>query len=142
MPQTKGTAMPGKATHAHTRGQALEVGQLIDVTATAQDARFRHSVALTRAAWTYAVAWDDSHPEPQADDARLWDVLYMAGLAARNAAGEQLSMFDLYRVPNARRPSFWCEAEKVTLGLTIGPGDRGEPVFTVMCIEEYKNFPY
>lgn len=63
--------MPGKTTHTHTREQALEDGQLIDATATAQDARFRHSVALTRAAWTYAVAWDDSHPEPQDESARL-----------------------------------------------------------------------
>lgn len=134
--------MPGKATHAYTRGQALEDGQLIDVTATAQDARFRHPVALTRAAWAYAVAWDDRHPEPQADDARLWDVLYMAGIAASNAAGEQLTLFDLYRVPNDKRPGFWCEAEKVTLGLTIGAGDQGEPVITIMCIDEDENFHY
>ena len=97
--------------------------------------------ALTRAAWAYAVAWDDSHPEPQADDARLWDVLYMAGIAASNAAGEQLTLFDLYRVPNDKRPGFWCEAEKVTLGLTIGPGDQGEPVITIMCIEEDGQLP-
>lgn len=66
----------------------------------------------------------------------------MAGIAARNAAGEQLTMFELYRVPNAKRPSFWCEAEKVTLGLTIGPGDRGEPVITIMCTEEDTNVLY
>lgn len=128
--------MPGKATHTYTRGQALEDGQLIDVTATAQDARFRHPVALTRAAWTYAVAWDDSHPEPQAEDARLWDVLYMAGIAARNAAGENLTLFDLYRVPNDERRESWCEAERVTLRLAISPGDQGEPVLTIMCTDE------
>lgn len=128
--------MPGKATHTYTRGEALEDGQLIDVTATAQDARFRHPVALTRAAWIYAVAWDDRHPEPQAEDARLWDVLYMAGIAARNAAGGQLALFDLYRVPNAERRESWCEAERITLRLAISPGDQGEPVLTITRTNE------
>lgn len=120
----------------HTREEALKDGRLIDVTTTALDARFRNPVALTRAAWAHAVAWDSTHPEPQEEAARLWDVLYMAGIAARGAAGEKSVLFDLYRVPNDERPRFWHEAERVTLRLTIGPGDQGEPVVTIQSTEE------
>lgn len=128
--------MPGKAIHNYTRAQALEGGQLIDVTATARDARFRQPVALTRAAWIYAVSWDEANPEPQEEAARLWDVLYLAGIAAGRAAGAQYAPFDLYRVPNSERPPSWQEAERITLRLAIGPGDRGEPVITIMCTNE------
>lgn len=134
--------MSNPGIRTYVRERALKDGQLIDVTATAQDARFRHSVALTRAAWIYAVAWDDSHPEPQEEAARLWDVLYMAGIAAKNAAGEQVTFFDLYRVPNAERQRSWCEAERVTLRLAISAGDQGEPVLTIMRTDEDQNLPY
>lgn len=125
--------MPSEAIHTYTRAQALEDGQLIDVTATAREARFRHPVALTRAAWIYAVAWDDANPEPQDEAVRLWDVLYMAGIAAGRAAGEQYAPFALYRVPNTERPQSWREAERITLRLAITRGDQGEPVITIMC---------
>ena len=122
----------GKTIHAYTRAQALTDGELIDVTTTAADARFRVPVALTRRAWTEAVAWDDERPEPQDEEGRLWDVLYMAGHAARQTGGADTATFRVLRIPNETRDTRWNEAELLQLELRIGPGDHGEPVVTIM----------
>lgn len=71
--------------HRYTRAQALEDGVLVDVSETAKEAGFRVPVALTQAAWADCVHWteDDSASVVHQDQSgRLWDVLWMARLAA------------------------------------------------------------
>lgn len=126
----------GEAIYRYTRAQALADGVLIDVTETAQEAGFRLPVALTSAAWHQTVEWTDADSRrqtPQDEAGRLWDVLWMAYLAARRASGSCRVQFQLLAVPRggaARRPRL------MVLTMQIGAGDGGEPVITIMLPNE------
>ena len=58
----------------------------------------------------------------------------MASEAIRTASdsGDQLN-FSLYRVLRNGQSQ---QAEEVTLKLIVGPGDRGEPVVTILMLNE------
>lgn len=122
----------GTAIYRRTREDALADGDLVDVSHMAREARFRIPVALTRAAWAEAVVWDEGRPEPQDEDGRLWDVLYMAGHAAGNAPGRDRVNFRVYRIPNEDRGRHWNDPELLELALHLGPDDQGEPAVTIM----------
>ncbi len=126
----------GRVIHSRTREDALADGDLVDAGDMAREARFRMPVALTRAAGVEAVEWDGDRPEPQDEDGRLWDVLYMAGIAAGNAPGRDRVTFRVYRVPNEDRGRQWNDPELIELALHIGPGDEAEPVVTIMLPHE------
>ncbi|TDR40489.1 hypothetical protein DFR29_113191 [Tahibacter aquaticus] len=116
--------------HTYTRREALDDGVLMDAGAMAQEAGFTLPVALTAQVWATCVSWSSEERAPQDEDGRLWDVLWMASLAARAAARRGDSgrvAFEVRVVPRGgRRP-------RVTkLVLMLGPGDRGEPVVTIM----------
>lgn len=120
--------------HAYTRADAIEDGELIDVTETAREAGFMVPVALTRAVWADCVEWTAATGKRKAtiqDEAgRLWDVVYMAGLAARRSTGgDPRQLFQLYRVPVEGRGTM---PRRIALAMHIGPGDAGEPVITIM----------
>jgi len=116
----------------YSREQALEDGSLVDVSQLAADAGFKVPVALTAAAWADCVAWDAEREVcPQDETGRLWDVLMMARFAASQSPASNRVGFGVLRVPCGRlRP------ELARLVLHIGPGDRGEPVITIMQPEE------
>ena len=120
----------GEPISIYTRAQALDDGFLVDVSEMAQEAGFRFPVAMTRAAWEDCVSWSDADSKRQThqDEAgRLWDVLWMASVAARRNGGSELR-FQLYRVPRGGRG---VRPRLVTLQMHVGPGDEGEPVITV-----------
>ena len=58
----------------------------------------------------------------------------MAAYAIRTStsSGDRL-LYELYRVP---RDGDSTAAERVTLKLIIGPGDHGEPVITILLLNE------
>ncbi len=88
-------------------------------------------VGLTTAAWADCVAWADADSRgqtPQDESGRLWDVLWMAYLATRRAAGCQVQV-TLFRVPRDGRSR---APRAARLQMHIGPGDQGEPVITIM----------
>jgi hypothetical protein len=120
-------------TWTYSRAQALEDGSLADVSDLARDAGFGAPVALTAAVWADCVAWDNAHEIATQDETgRLWDVLAMARLAARSAPDASRTTFSVLRIASGHlRPS------RVRLALSIGPGDHGEPVITIMQPEEY-----
>lgn len=121
----------GPAIYGYSRAQAISDGVLVDVSAMAKEAGFTVSVALTSAAWSDCVEWgdrDSSRQTHQDESGRLWDVLWMAHLAARRAQGGTIA-FTMYRVPRGGKGRM---PRKVTLHLHIGPGDVAEPVITVM----------
>lgn len=126
----------GELIYSFSRAQALEDGVLIDVTETAQEAGFKLPVALTSAAWAQTVEWTDADSKrqtPQDESGRLWDVLWMAYLAAKRASGGCRVQFNVLVVPRggaARRPRL------MALVMQIGPGDDGEPVITIMLPNE------
>lgn len=117
--------------YAYTRANAIADGALVDVSEMAREAGFRILVAMTAAAWADCVAWgeaDSLRQTPQDESGRLWDVLWMASIAARSAQGERCP-FRLYRVPRGGRAT---RPRLTTLHLHIGPGDAGAPVVTIL----------
>jgi len=118
----------GEPIHIYTRAQALEDGNLIDVSETAREAGIRYPVALTLSAWSAYVAVPPG-VVGQDEAGRLWDILWMFSLAARRAAGALLA-FELYVRNDNRKP------RRVQLKAICGPGDAGEPVITIMLPEE------
>jgi hypothetical protein len=130
----------GEPISVYTRAQAIEDGQLIDVSTTAREAGIVWPVALTSAAWADCVEWTDATEARkgytgQSESGRLWDVLWMLSLAVRGAlrrgldASQQPLYYSLLRTSAAGRGVM---PRKATLKFMVGPGDQGEPVITVM----------
>lgn len=123
--------------YGYSRAQAISDGELIDVTETAREAGFMAPVAMTRAAWVDCVEWTaatDKRKTTYQDEAgRLWDVLYLASLAAKRRIDGQVRYFDLHRVPTQGRGS---RPRQVLLKMTIGPGDSAAPVITISQPDE------
>ena len=118
--------------HTYSRAQGIEDGILVDVSKTASEAGFSVPVALTRAAWADCVEWTEADSKRQTyqdEQGRLWDVLWMASIAARRNRGGDCCRFKLYRVPRGGRG---FRPRLVELVMRIGPGDSGEPVITIM----------
>ena len=127
----------GDVISTYTCSQAIEDGQLIDVSETAREAGFTLPVAMTATVWADCIAWTDDDNKRQAyqdESGRLWDVLHMAshGIRTNKTSGDQL-LYQLYRVP---RDGHSTEAVLVTLKLIIGPGDTPEPVITILLPNE------
>lgn len=125
------TEIFGEPIHVYTRAEALDDGMLVDVTEAARETGFRLPVALTAAAWADCVEWakDDSRRQTYQDESgRLWDVLWLASLAARRARDGDHCRFQLYRVPRGGRGT---RPRLTTVEMHIGPGDNGEPVCTI-----------
>lgn len=126
----------GEVIYAYTRAQAIADGVLVDVSETAREAGFRFPVAMTSTVWEDCVAWskEDSLRQTYQDEpGRLWDVLWMALQAAKNAGSGQEVPFSLCRVP---RDDSSVEPIQVFLKMVIGPGDDAEPVITIMMPNE------
>lgn len=126
--------------HRYTRAQGIADGVLVDVTDTAREAGFKYPVAMTAAAYADTVTWTDADEDRKAqftgqDEAgRLWDVLYMAMVAARRPQGRpDMVTYQFYRVPREGRA---VKARLVTLVARIGPGDTAAPVITITLPSE------
>lgn len=119
----------GDVIYQYTRAQAIEDGTLIDVTETAREAGITFATAVTAAVWEHCVtvpqtaSWQD-------ESGRLWDVLTMLRYAIKRSTGGQQVNFTV-AVQNDERPP-----RPVHLNALCGPGDRGEPVITIMLPEE------
>ncbi len=92
---------------SYTRGQAIEDGVLVDVTATAREAGFRYPVAVTRAVWDQIISPDEaSCAIGQSEEGRLWDVVRMLRLAIRQCPRDTESLqYQLLAVQKAQRAS-------------------------------------
>lgn len=125
----------GEVISSYSRAQALADGALVDVSNVAREMGFLYRVTLTAAVWADCVAWNDEDSERQVmqnENARLWDVLWMAKLADKAGQGHRVA-FELRRVPRGGRGQ---APRRVTLRLAIGPGDQGEPVLTILLPDE------
>lgn len=121
---------PTDVVFSYTRAQAIQDGVLVDVSSQAAGAGFRVAVAVTAAVWAECVEWPKTEPAIQNESGRLWDVVFMAALAARRAArqGEvDRTAFELLVVPRGGQVP-----QLIKLVLHIGPGGQGEPVATLM----------
>ena len=128
------TEMFGDVISTYTRKQAIDDGILVDITSTAQEAGLKFPVAMTKAAYEDCVEWtaEDSKRQTYQDEAgRLWDVVWMLRLAAKNGGSEM--RFSLYRVPKGGKGK---KARLTFLKAICGPGDTAEPVITIMLPDE------
>lgn len=122
---------PDEIIFAYTREQAIEDGVLIDVSATAKEAGIRFPTAVTSAVWGSYVAVPPAVPW-QDEKGRLWDVLWMMRVGIQRAGRPAIDTL-VYQllVQNDEGP-----AKEVTLKAVCGPGDKGEPVLTIMLPDE------
>lgn len=114
---------------SYSRKQAVEDGELVDVSSMATEAGVRYPVALTRGAWVDCVRVPED-AEGQDEKGRLWDVLQMFRTAARGASGDMIKFS--VKVQTGKRSS-----ELIKLWAFCGPGDTAEPVITIMRPEDY-----
>ena len=129
--------------YAYTVDQAVEDGVLVDVTETAKEAGFSCRGVVTRAVWDDCVEWSEKDAKRsralQDEAGRLWDVVWMAGWAARIAARAERpkseALFKLVRVPRPGRGRVRNVVLKVAMG-SAGPDAGSGPVATIMMREE------
>lgn len=122
--------------YSYTRSQAIEDGVLIDVSETAKEAGFKIPVAITSAAYSKYVEWTEADNEQayQDESGRLWDVLFMGFFAIKTTRIEESELiYEFFAVP---RDGESVESVSSQLKLVIGGGDEGEPVLTIMLVEE------
>jgi hypothetical protein len=114
--------------YSYTRAQAIEDGDLVDVTEWASAEKgfmggFTIPVALTRALWAAIEAIPPSLEGIADVRGRAHDVLWMASLAARRGGS------DIYF--KVILPQRGTRKRNVILRGNCGPGDDGEPVITL-----------
>jgi len=114
----------GNVIFSYTRKQAIEDGVLVDVSETAREAGFLWPFAMTAEVWNLieSIPRRYSHEDVSG---RLWDVLMVARASARaTQAHQNVIFFDVILHHEG--------GSRVQLKLHCGPGDKGEPVLTLM----------
>jgi len=121
--------------YTYTRDQALSDGVLIDVTAMAKEAGFSCPAAITAALYAELNPNSREGSFGQSYEGRLWDVLFMAQMAARRAIWDSQTVFcvNLAVCPEKRGR---LQKHLLNLWLIIGPGDQHEPVITIGFMED------
>lgn len=125
-------SLPPQFVFSYSRAQAIADGVLVDVTDTATEAGFRLPVAMTAAAWAEYVQVPHG-VDGQDEDGRLWDVLFMLGIAIRkDSSGNPELLFQLH----VRNDNSEGEPPLVTLRAVCGPSDDLSPCVTIMLPDE------
>jgi hypothetical protein len=115
----------GEIIFSYTRAQAIADRVLIDVTPAALQAGFRFPVAVTAALMAVVETIPEQYSHEDIEG-RLWDVLWMASLAARRAKPgcSRIAFEVILHIEGTRR-------KYQALILDIGPGDTADPVITI-----------
>lgn len=118
--------------YSYTREQAIADGVLVDVSDLAKEAGFKWPVAVTVAVWNEVVI-PTPHDERdgQSKEGRLWDILWMAHLAAKaNKDDRDAVLFKVLVLRDRKQRT-------ITLKLVLSaeaPGDG--PCLTIMLSGE------
>lgn len=125
------TEIFGEVIGKYTREQAIADGVLVDITAKASECGYLHPFALTRALWE-TIERIPSQTPWQDHQGRLWDCLWVGRAAIRQApAGVSRVEYQVMLSAEGGRKRY------KTLVLDLGPGDQGEPVFTLGFPEDF-----
>jgi len=116
----------------YTREQAIEDGVFVDVTKTATEVGYQVGVALTSNAYNRYVAVPKNYRGDQDERGRLWDILALGGIAARNAFGSNFTTFDA-AVKNLQTG----QHEIVEFWVVIESNKDGSPGINIMLPEDY-----
>lgn len=119
----------GEPIYAYTRANAIEDGELVDVSAWAREVGITYPVAMTRGVWAEFVEWpEDRHSLGQSERGRAHDVLFMLACAIRAGRSGDRVDFKVARVVAGR-------GHKPVTGALYSlchGGDNHEPVITIM----------
>lgn len=138
--------------YSYTRKQAIDDGILVALSGYAPDeietwipamvseVGIKIPLCVTRSLWDELIAMNPRAEQAMNDTkGRLWDVLFMFVMAARQSAGEDQLKYTLrvvlgdgsrYGKRNASRPQL------VRVKAACGPDDDGKPCFTLMMHDE------
>lgn len=118
--------------YSYSRAQAIEDGVLVDLSPWARETGFTIPVACTAAVWhQHIVPPGDTKKLGQSERGRAHDLLHMLYVAIRKQSGmSDRLLYDVIFINAAGTP------QTVTLKAICGPGDQGEPVMTIMKIDE------
>ena len=114
--------------YSYSRAQAIEDGILIDVTTQAKEAGFKfHTVVTDNLFHSYITPPAGLEGEGQSIEGRLHDVFFvlLAAIRSSKAATDYAEIDVLFVMAPGRQ-------EKVKVVAVVGPGDKGEPVLTIM----------
>ena len=115
----------GEVIYFYTRARAISDGVIIDISELAKEAGFKVPVAVTEALYNgYLVPSESCEKFGQSISGRTWDLLILLHLACKSAKENTL----LFSV----RMLLETGSEVVEMKSVIGPGDKGEPVMTIM----------
>jgi len=120
----------GDVISCYSRAEAIADGVLIPISPVLlKDAGIVLPVAVTDTVWN---GYIDPYYLPdlpgQSVEGRLWDLLWMFRVAvkAENGGGDRIRYQVLFQIPGRSEPKV------VDLIAVCGPGDKGEPVITIM----------
>lgn len=118
--------------YSYSRAQAIEDGVLIDLSPWARETGFTIPAACTAAVWNqHVVPPGDTQKLGQSERGRAHDMLWMLYHTIRSQPGvADRLLYDVIVVDAGGRQ------QTVTLKAVCGPGDRGEPVMTILKIDE------
>ena len=124
----------GELIHSYTRAEAIADGVLIDVSQAAAEVGIRYPVAVTAAVWSTLVPDEAARALGQDERGRLHDLVWMLRCSIRAAcAASEVS----FAVPLAQPSGRGGLARRfLHVRAVCGPGDRAEPVITVMLTHE------
>lgn len=119
----------GGLIYSYSRADALRDGVLVDVTTTAREAGWKYPVAITSSLWAdiTKIPVKFSHEDVEG---RLWDVLWMAAVAAKKCQGSRF-VYELILHREGSRKQY------ARLVCDCGPGDNAEPVVTIGYREDF-----
>jgi len=138
----------GEVIATYSRAQAIADGVLVSLNDPSftfrpglnicAEAGIKYPLAMTSAAFAKTVSELDT-PLPPCQDisGRLWDVLTMFRLAATRGGSEirfPVTVINWVRVGGERINR--TRRETVILKALCGPGDNGEPVITLLLLDE------
>ncbi len=123
--------------YSYTRSQAMADGVLIDVSQMASEAGFRYPTAITADLHACLTPNQWEVELGQSYDSRLWDVVFMACFAARQAGDTDRSQFEVSLFEAEDDPHHNTHHSTLRLWIVVGPGDEGEPVITIGFPEDF-----
>lgn len=129
MEETKSHFADAEVIHAYSREQAIEDGNLIDVSEAAALNHFRYPMAFTRAAYGELIAaYSRWAGRPETD--RLHEILGKLASAARHAPAKDGRIVMTFGTRDGEGVPYLLDVSAI-----LGPGDDGKPVLTV-CLPE------
>ena len=131
------TSLFGEVIHQYTREDALRDGVLVELPVDlCREAGVIVPVAVTSEVWHLIDPGNLDQMPGQSVTGRVWDLLWTFANAARSKSGRHRStvayrcMFLTCRETMGGTEITECKT--ATLRAVCGPGDRGEPVITIM----------